>query len=92
MKYLTFLIFSLAVFFTSAQSKSELRIANNYANKGQCSEAIKLYENLKTKVSFQSIYHNYYTCLLSEERYSKAIELVKEAQKNTPIKYDTLPI
>jgi len=83
-KSFVYLIFTLSVLSTSAQIKSDLRIANNYANKGQCNEAIELYESLKSKVSFQSIYNNYYNCLLKEERYSKAIELVKEAQKLYP--------
>ena len=65
----------------SAQSNSNLKIANKYANSKQCEKANEIYKTLETKVNILSYYSNYLKCLLSEEKYTTALTLVKKARK-----------
>jgi TolA-binding protein len=70
----------------SAQSNSNLKIANKYANSKQCEKANEIYKTLETKVNILSYYSNYLKCLLSEEKYTTALTLVKKARKKYPLK------
>lgn len=68
----------------SAQSNSNLRIANKYANSKQCNKANEIYETLESKVNLLSYYSNYLKCLIAEEKYNSAIALVKKVKKKYP--------
>ena len=68
----------------SAQSSSNLKIANKYANSKQCDKANEIYKTLETKVNILSYYSNYLKCLTDEEKYITAIALVKKVKKKYP--------
>ena len=70
----------------SAQSNSNLKIANKYANSKQCEKANEIYKTLETKVNILSYYSNYLKCLLNEEKYTTALTLVKKVRKKYPLK------
>ncbi|MGC6469841.1 MAG: tetratricopeptide repeat protein [Flavobacteriales bacterium] len=70
--------------FGHAQSSTDLRIANKYANSGQCDKAIELFETFEERISLKSYYTNFLKCLLSKEEKAMALQLVKKAQKKYP--------
>lgn len=84
MKKILLLTFSIVSIFSSAQSNSDLKIANKYANSRQCEKANEIYETLETKVNILSYYSNYLKCLLSEDKHSTALALVKKVRKKYP--------
>ncbi len=68
----------------SAQSKSNLKIANKYANSKQCDKANEIYKTLETKVNILSYYSNYLKCLIADRQYNTALALVKKVKKKYP--------
>ena len=68
----------------SAQSKSNLKIANKYANSKQCDKANEIYKTLETKVNILSYYSNYLKCLIADGQYNTALALVKKVKKKYP--------
>lgn len=84
MKKILLLIFCVSNFVSLAQSNSDLKIANKYANTRQCEKAIEVYEKLESKVNILSYYSNYLKCLLEEDKHSTALALVKKVRKKYP--------
>ena len=77
----SFIIYALNL---SAQSKTDLKIANKYANSEKRDKANEIYQTLETKVNILSYYSNYLKCLIAEENYITAIALVKKVKKKYP--------
>tara|TARA_B100000497_G_scaffold127095_1_gene167784 strand:+ start:170 stop:1984 length:1815 start_codon:yes stop_codon:yes gene_type:complete len=83
-----FLIITLCIYGLniSAQSNSNLRLANKYANSKECEKANEIYKTLESKVNILSYYSNYLKCLLIEEKHATALTLVKQVRKKYPSK------
>jgi len=83
-----FLIITLCIYGLniSAQSNSNLRLANKYANSKECEKANEIYKTLESKVNILSYYSNYLKCLLIEEKHATALTLVKKVRKKYPSK------
>ena len=79
--FLLTMTISLSTMISLAQSNTDLRIANKYANNGQCDKAVDMYETFENKLSLNSYYTYYLKCLLSNEKNNTALQLVKKAQQ-----------
>lgn len=84
--FLLFFLISASIF---AQSNNDLRIANRYANSGECDKAIELFKTFEKKLSIHSYFKNYFQCLIKMKNFEDAIYLAKETSKAYPqqIKY-----
>lgn len=71
-------------FNVSAQSNTDLKVANKYASRGECQKANEIYNSLEPKVNILSYYSNFLKCLLAEQEYSSAIVLIKKTIKKYP--------
>lgn len=87
---ITIVFFTTSLSLSLAQSNTDLRIANRYANSGECDKAIELFESFENRISIHSYFRNYFDCLLKQERFDQAIALAKETSQAYPqqLKYN----
>lgn len=87
---ITIVFFTTSLSLSLAQSNTDLRIANRYANSGECDKAIELFESFENRISINSYFRNYFDCLLKQERFDQAIALAKETSQAYPqqLKYN----
>lgn len=84
MRLILFFILLFAFSINKVHSQaSDIEIAENYANSGECEIAIVYYEKIIKTNRTRKVYDNYKKCLVETQNYDEAIKLVKSFVKKS---------
>ncbi|MCE9540813.1 MAG: tetratricopeptide repeat protein [Bacteroidetes bacterium] len=84
-KYILFLFaFAFLHLFTSAQTNTDLQLAQQFYDNKEFEKALDYYEKLYNKVSSEEFYTPYLNCLLELKEFKKAEKVVKKQIKHKP--------
>jgi tetratricopeptide (TPR) repeat protein len=83
--YIVLLLFSFYGPQSYAQpSPTDIQIAEEYVNSGDCEIAVVYYEKIIRTNRTRKVYDNYRKCLIELERYQEATKLIKSFVKSSP--------
>ncbi|MES2287991.1 MAG: tetratricopeptide repeat protein [Bacteroidota bacterium] len=85
LKYILFLFaFAFMHVYTSAQTNTDLQLAQQFYDNKEFDKALDYYEKLYNKVSAEEFYTPYLNCLLELKEFKKAEKVVKKQIKQKP--------